>query len=967
MIMPTPPRHRRAVSNALPKVAPLPSFDRAEARRKSVRAEQLAALCLWLALCAPVLESPAFASSPAQAKLPGASTHRTATPKAHGFDAPDKASLAPRSMVPHQLQRAPQAQKAALTRDNASHAVRGALEPRMLRAKANDGADNPRPIRAMFPLFALTQIAAPKEIAAVKEIAPAKIELSATTAASITRHSSFDLSLGAQPVEPRSDTAIGALPFVWKAGRAALPVTLLASGDAKNPAAPAQTDVPGVGKMGLVINVAALKLPPASRPLPPSLQSKAVSADTRYISSMPRLAQAGTAANSAPTTPGATNEIAVTVSTFVVLIAPDDLQTVAVADPNIADVVVINSRAVLVNGKTPGATSLVIVDKKIRQYHVRVVPASGESIADVTTAVANAINLPNVQVRAVRGAIVLDGVVSNADEKKMALEIAGLYAPKVVDLLQLRTPEPPNTDPLPIQIKNAIRNDAVQVRVLGDTVLLEGMVANTAEQEAAAAVAAALAKDLKVVNLLRLPAPPNAPAATVLTLEDVNQTLKPLQSAPAPTENGGLFPVAPAAVTRIIARQVRDQIILEGVAASAADITQAAAIAARTGLNVVNRVELVQAAAALPAELQTLNSIAMTINRAIPGASVMVGGGKDRLVLTGSVPSTRAAVLAEQIARGTSKVVDNLLTTPRPEQIDVDITVLEINRSNLKNLGITLPGLLDSTTANPTGFVIGQGSRPSGPVGGGTVSTPGLINELVGDRAFQFLSPFQASLRAEETKGNVRLLSNPRTTVLSGRTATFKVGGEVPIPGVTTLSGNGNATTSIVFKPFGILIDVTPISSDDGVVTLQVRAEVSQPDFSIGVVPPGGGGIIPGFSQRQAQTEVTIEPGGTLALAGLIQNNSRELVRKIPLLSKIPVFGALFTSKRYQKDETELMIFITPKVQANKLKPGTQAPASAASKGETFAVKVPMGVSGITAFTNENPFAVGTTAGGGGQ
>lgn len=965
MIMPTPPRHRFAVLNAMPNLAQLPPFDGAEARRKSVRAEQLAALCLCIALGAPVLEREAFASLPTQTEPLHAITHRSSAPAVF-VEAHDKATPTPHSTAPLP-QRATQplasGLQAALTQDRASHVVRGALEPLMMRAKANDGADNPRPVRAMFPLFALV-----KALAKAADT-PTKVELSATTAAPITRRSSFDLSLDLPPI-PRSDTSVSALPFVWRAGRAVLPVTLLAQSDAKNPVtAPASGNVPGVGKMGLVIDVSALKLPPASRPLPPSLQSKAVSADTRYISSLPRLAQAGTASDSKPTTPGASNEIEVTASTFVVLIAPDDLQTVAIADPAIADVVVINSRAVLVNGKSPGATSLVIVDKKIRQYHVRVVPASGESTADVTSAVANAINLPNVQVRAVRGAIVLDGVVSNADEKKMALEIAGLYAPKVVDLMQLRTPEPPNTDPLPVQIKNAIRNDAVQVRVLGDTVLLEGMVSSAAEQETAAAVAAALAKDLKVVNLLRLPAPPAAPPLTVLTLDDVNQTLQPIQSTPAPTVNGGLFPVAPPAVTRITARQVRDQIILEGVAASPTDITQAAAIAARTGLNVVNRVELVQPAVALPADLQQLNSIALTINRAIPGANVQVGGGKERLVLTGSVPSTNAAVLAEQIARGTSKVVDNMLTTPRPQQIDVDISVMEINRNNLKNLGVTFPGLLDSTTANPTGFVFGQGSRPSGPVGAGTVSSPGQIAELVGDRALQFLSPLQGALRAEITSGNARLLSNPHTTVLSGRTATFKVGGEVPIPGTTTLSGNGNATTSITFKPFGILIDVTPIASDDGVITLQVRSEVSQPDFTIGVVPPGGGGIIPGFSQRQAQTEVTIEPGGTLALAGLIQNNSRELVRKIPLLGDIPILGKLFTSKRYQKDETELMIFVTPKLQENKLKPGTQAPARPVSVGESYAVRVPMGINGIAAFTDssQNSFAVSSAGGGGGQ
>ncbi len=398
-----------------------------------------------------------------------------------------------------------------------------------------------------------------------------------------------------------------------------------------------------------------------------------------------------------------------------------------------------------------------------------------------------------------------------------------------------------------------------------------------------------------------------------------------------------------------------DQVILEGTALNADEIAQAEKIATRTGMNVVNRVVIAKAPEALSDDVQALNGIAMAINRSIPGAKVFVSGGKARLVLTGTIPSTTLAVQAEQIARSYSPKVDNLLLTPRPQQIDVDITVLEINKTDLKNLGVTFTSLLDSAASNPTGFVIGQGA-------------PGLLGVTPVNRAIQFQSPIQAAIRAEVTKGNARILSNPRTTVLSGRTATFKVGGEVPIPGVSTLSGNGNATTSIIFKPFGILMDVTPVVSDDGVITAQVRTEVSQPDFTIGVVPPGGGGIIPGFSQRQAQTEVTIEPGGTLALGGLISNNITQTRREIPLLSRIPVLGALFTSKRFQKNETELVIFVTPRLLETKLKDGQMAPARPYSVGESEAAKVVMGTTGIPSFVDNTAFvtnAQGGSAGGG--
>jgi Flp pilus assembly secretin CpaC len=663
--------------------------------------------------------------------------------------------------------------------------------------------------------------------------------------------------------------------------------------------------------------------------------------------------------------PGASNQIEVTVSTFVVLIAPDDLQTVAVADPNIADVVVVNSRAVLVNGKAPGATSLVIVDKKIRQYHVQVVPASGDAPDNLANSVAAAIDLPDVQVRAIRGSVVLDGFVSNAEEQKRAGDIAALFAPKVVNLTQIR-PAVPNEGPqvaIDAQIKNAIRTEGVEVRVLGRTILLEGQVASEAQRASAEAVAKALSRDLEVVNLIRLPE--ITPAAPVrLTIKDVEDTLRAQQAAPATVING--YTIPGVGTSNITVRGVADQIILEGTAFTQADIEQAAAVAARTGFPVVNRITLAKPPAELSEDVLAMNNLGMSINRSIPGAQVMVSGSKTRLVLTGTTPTTNAAVQAEQIARSYSPKVDNLITTPRPQQIDVDITVLEINKSDLKNLGLTFTSLLDSAASNPTGFVIGQGSRSSGPVAGGVTNTPGVVSDLVGNRAFQFLSPFQAALRAEVSKGNARILSNPRTTVLSGRTATFKVGGEVPIPGVTTLSGNGNATTSIIFKPFGILMDVTPVATDDGVITAQIRTEVSQPDFTIGVVPPGGGGIIPGFSQRQAQTEVTIEPGGTLALGGLIQNTLTQTRREVPLLSRIPIIGSLFTSKRFQKNETELVVFITPRLLETKLKDGQLAPARPFSTGETEWLPVPMGISGIPSFNNNSGFATQSTAGGGG-
>ena len=137
----------------------------------------------------------------------------------------------------------------------------------------------------------------------------------------------------------------------------------------------------------------------------------------------------------------------------------------------------------------------------------------------------------------------------------------------------------------------------------------------------------------------------------------------------------------------------------------------------------------------------------------------------------------------------------------------------------------------------------------------------------------------------------MRLLSNPRTTVLSGRTATFQVGGQVPVPVSITQTATGTVT-GIQFKDFGVLVDVVPNASLDGNVTLRLRTEVSQPDPTIGFQPVAGAGIIPGFTRRATVSEVTIARGGTIALGGLISTDNRKLITKVPVLGDMSQFWA---------------------------------------------------------------------------
>lgn len=715
---------------------------------------------------------------------------------------------------------------------------------------------------------------------------------------------------------------------------AALPIGAVPLGGALKalPPTPALSEADATRGMRKVVS--ALAVPPSSQPLPSWMQAKAVTVDSLAAPGAVAPVRSAQNPDAAPLRPARPvtnsdrlpNQLEVSTGTFVVLLTTSDLSTVAVADPSVADVAIVNSRSVLVNGKTPGVTSLVIVDKnRIRQYQVRVSPGQGTRPADV----AAAIGLPGVGVRPLRDALVLEGEVDSVEEERRALEIAGVFAPKVINQLTVRGAAGSEAA-LATQIQNAINLPNVTVRTINDTIVLDGSVENAAQRQRAENVANALGK--KTLNLITLP---------TLSLDQVRDSI------------GALPANAPADANGIHIRQAGDQIVLEGFVQNQAFMDQALATAGRSGLQVINRLLLTPA---IPTEVALLSTITNAIN--IPG--VRAFGTAKRLVLQGQVADTNQAVLAEQIARGYAPEVDNLLVTPNPINVNVDVALVEINKNDLRNLGATFTSFLDGA-ANPVGFVLSE------PTSGGV---PGLVTANAGTNSTgvetRTRSPLQASLRAVIDNGRARLLSNPNTTVLSGRTATFQVGGQVPIPGSTTVTNSGS-TTAIIFKDFGVLIDVVPSARPDGVVTMRVRTEVSQPDFTLGVTPPGGGSAIPGFQRRSAVTEVTVKPGGTIALAGMIQNNVQQLKRRLPLLSNIPVLGALFTSKRFQNDETELAIFVTPHVLPNPLKPGEVAPAAPIPVGNTINVGTTTGNPGIASFNTGGIFTSPGSGSAGGQ
>ncbi len=727
--------------------------------------------------------------------------------------------------------------------------------------------------------------------------------------------------------------------------------------DTPNDTALAIAALPGLNSGSQVVQVQALKLPPASQPLPQWMQNVAVPIDIQQVAvplpaakadsktkattnQAPRLAQNPNAPplrqpqHPVTSSDRLANQIEVASSTYIVLVTKVDLATVAIADPAIADVSVVNARAVLVNGKSAGTTTLVVVDRlgKIRQYQVKVVPAPGTRPVDIE----DEIGIDGVRVRRVQNSIILEGEVASAEEMKRALDIAGIFSDKVIN--QLRVRDIVDLGQLTaLQIQEALGRPGITVRVVGKTAILDGTVATDIERQRAEQIARSYTNG-EVLNLLRLP---------VMSVEHLRDLLNAQETAlPAPSEYIGIAGVLQPPRT-VVVRRVGDQIILEGTLPSQADIDAAATAAARTGLQVLNKLTVTPP---LPGEAALLNTIAQAIG--LPG--VRVRGTAKRVVLEGIVADTNVAVTAEQVARGFAGEVDNQLQTPNPILVDVDVTFVEITNDDLKNLGFRFPSLSD---ASSNGFVIGQNSVDG--------DGPGQLGTGTNPRTIGTLTAFQAQLRAEATKGNARILSNPRTSVLSGRTATFQVGGQVPVPTSIVQNATGT-TTGIEFKNFGILLDVVPNANSNGVLTLRLRTEVSQPNYEIGFSPfPGA--TIPGFDRRASVTEVTLGRDSTIALGGLISNTVRKSVTKIPILSSIPVLGKLFTSKRFQNDQTELVIFVTPRVRTTPLAPGETAPAAVTAVGNNTNIATKLGNPGISSFDEGNNVVAGNGGGGGGQ
>ncbi len=290
------------------------------------------------------------------------------------------------------------------------------------------------------------------------------------------------------------------------------------------------------------------------------------------------------------------------------------------------------------------------------------------------------------------------------------------------------------------------------------------------------------------------------------------------------------------------------------------------------------------------------------IARLIPGNKVLVQQQLKGLLLSGAIDSPAAAAQAVAIARGylaENQIVENQLDVQSTIQVTLRVRIAEVSRQVVQNLGINWQAL--GTIGNIATF-------PALSLVANAATAPACLAGAVGSVACKGFG-FNAVIDALAQDNLAHILAEPNLTVLSGQPASFLVGGEFPIP-----VGQQQGQVTIEFKKYGITLGFLPTVFSDGRINLHVSPEVSELT-SVGAVQLAAGNStiqIPALTVRRADTTVELGSGQSFAIAGLLMNNTTEAVTGLPFLKDIPVLGALFRSNAFQRNETELVILVTP-------------------------------------------------------
>ena len=301
------------------------------------------------------------------------------------------------------------------------------------------------------------------------------------------------------------------------------------------------------------------------------------------------------------------------------------------------------------------------------------------------------------------------------------------------------------------------------------------------------------------------------------------------------------------------------------------------------------------------------------LDRTLPDNQIMIDTVADSIILRGVAASAGEAKQATDLTErflggsdGSAKVVSAMTIAAR-EQVTLRVRIAEVQRDVLKQLGVDYNAAFSSgsftagmLTGNPfvlNGSLAAGGVFPPNPISGLTGAVPGATLAY-GDNIDTFI-------QAMEQDGLLRTLAEPTLTAISGESAKFLAGGEFPVP-----VAQDDNTISVEFKEFGVALGYSPVVLSSGRISLKVNTEVSeltqQNGVQIGLLK------IPGLTTRKAETTVELPSGGSMIMAGLIRDQTKQVIAGIPGAKDLPVLGQLFRSRDFQKNATELTIMVTP-------------------------------------------------------
>ena len=296
-----------------------------------------------------------------------------------------------------------------------------------------------------------------------------------------------------------------------------------------------------------------------------------------------------------------------------------------------------------------------------------------------------------------------------------------------------------------------------------------------------------------------------------------------------------------------------------------------------------------------------LSRLKMSLHEIFPGEAIRVIPSNDYITLSGTIsgPARLSHVLALVEAYAPGKVI-NLMQVGGVQQVMLEVRIAEMSRAIGKKIGVNFNwmnnrtmglNLLDQITSLP------EDGFPENPL----VVSPG-VNAIFS--YFAGSHQWTALIDAMKEEGLIEILAKPTLISLSGQTASFLAGGEFPVP-IPDRDGIG-----IEWKDFGVGLNFTPRVLDDGTISMKVAPEVSELDYTTAINLAGY--VVPGLTTRRTSTMVELKDGQSFAIAGLLKNTVREKIHKFPVLGDIPILGTLFRSSSFQKNETELVIIVTP-------------------------------------------------------